>query len=474
MMPSEATSHDLDWTRLQGTVLEGGLQLESILTADENEASFKVRVLGDSAANAFAKLFAAGGDGAEEQAAVWQSARELKSRHLSAPLGAGQTTMEGAPLLYVVLRRPDETLDAAIRERPLSRQEAGEVLLAAVRGLDELHAHGLVHGCVSPEQIVAVGDSIQLATECVRRAGMEPAPQLPRARYKAPESGAANVTPEEDVWCLGATLLEILTQQACGEDCMEAAAKLPAPFDTIARRCLEADPVARIKLGQVEALFRGRSAPAPRMQPPVSAAAPVAPAVITPASVAPPAARFEGAPVEGERATADPQQAPLRAWWIYAAAGIAVVLLLIWLFRPRHTPAPSSSQTAARTSTAATPAPQSAWESKTLTPEDKTPARTQPPSAQPAPAARQTDLVNGPVWRLVLYTYARQADADNKARWVNTKYPELNAETFSPSGGSPYLVVAGGRMSREDAQKLRQKARSLGLPHDAYIQNYQR
>jgi hypothetical protein len=49
----------------------------------------------------------------------------------------------------------------------------------------------------------------------------------------------------------------------------------------------------------------------------------------------------------------------------------------------------------------------------------------------------------------------------------------LHAEAFSPSGnGGPYLVAAGGRMSREEAVQMRKRVISLGLPHDVYIQNF--
>ena len=81
--------------------------------------------------------------------------------------------------------------------------------------------------------------------------------------------------------------------------------------------------------------------------------------------------------------------------------------------------------------------------------------------------------MNGPVWRVVVYTYDGAADAENGARLVNQKHPDLKAEVFSPNGNSgPYLVVIGGQMNREDAIMLRQKARQLGLPHDTYAQNY--
>src|SRR5579875_2089993 len=463
IMPGEPTTTDLDWTRLQGTILEGGYQLETILAAEQAEATFKVRVLGDSAANALAKLFVAPAGEAQEQAATWERTRQLNNKHLATPLCAGLTRVDGTTLAYLVLQRPDETLDAAVRERALSTEEAGEVLLAMIRGLDELHSHELVHGSVAPERILALGDAIKLSTEAVRSVGAAPTLPLPALRYTAPESAGANITPAADVWCMGATLVEVLTQQRCGDNCVEQAAKLPQPFDNIARRCLDPDPEARIKIGQAEAVFRGRSAPPVEIRKPVSAGAAAA-------SVAA-AALPSRAPVVSR--PAHKVQAPnLRAWWIYAAAGIVVVLGLIWLLRPRHAPITPASQVAVQNPA---PAQGSAWESKTITPEDAKPvSHPQPTTAKPVPAAHSSDVLKGPVWRVVLYTYARQADADNKARSVNTKYPGLGAEAFSPSGGSPYLVVIGGQMSRDDAARLRQKIRSLGLPRDSYIQNYQR
>ncbi|MBV9761882.1 MAG: SPOR domain-containing protein [Acidobacteriaceae bacterium] len=465
MMPGELTTTDVDWTQLQGTVLEGGYQLETILAAEESEATFKARVLGDPGANAIARIFLARENEAEQQAQDWLQAKRLASRYLAAPLGAGQTRSDGATLAYVVLRRPDETLNEAVTERPLSKEEASEVLLALARGLEQLHSHGLAHGAVSPDRIVAVGEAIQLSTEGVRSAGRAPLAQLPRARYLAPESEAFNTTPEADLWCVGATLVEILTQQRCEEDCTEQAAKLPAPFGRIALKCLETDPAARPKAGQVEALLLDQ----PRSE--VKKAS-LAARSARPASVPAPA-NGTAAPPPPVIAMRPKQEPKLRAWWIYAAAGILVVLVLIWLLRPKQQPIATARPAASA------PRQGAAWESKTLSPDEAQPAAkpVTPSAVAGAPAAasatRAPEYVKGSVWRVVLYTYAKQTDADSKARWVNAKYQGLNAETFSPSGGSPYLVVAGGRMTREEAARLRQKARGMGLPRDSYIQNYQ-
>ncbi|MBV9267673.1 MAG: SPOR domain-containing protein [Acidobacteriaceae bacterium] len=76
------------------------------------------------------------------------------------------------------------------------------------------------------------------------------------------------------------------------------------------------------------------------------------------------------------------------------------------------------------------------------------------------------------IWRVVAYTYHREADARKKAELINSKHPELKAEAFSPGASKPYLVVLGGSMTRDEAAKMRQTARAKGMPWDTYIQNY--
>ncbi len=73
----------------------------------------------------------------------------------------------------------------------------------------------------------------------------------------------------------------------------------------------------------------------------------------------------------------------------------------------------------------------------------------------------------------MLFTYGHADDAERKASSVKEQHPELDPQVFSPKGHATlYLVTIGGRMSREDAARLRQKALGLGLPKDCYIQNY--
>ena len=464
---------DPNWPTLSGRILDGGYEIQELLEADGPHATFKIRVLGAHGINAYVDLFQVNATAAQEQMDAWSAAKELKHPNLNTPLSSGWTQLDGADLIYVVLNRADERLSSVLRERALNSKETGELLKSVVGGLQHLHGHGFVHGCVSPEQVLAMGESIKLSTVCIRRINSTPSLELTRAQYAAPEN-TVNVTPAADVWCLGATLFETLTQRMCGPSCLQDAAQLPTPFATLVGRCLDPDPQTRCKLVELVPLYSGRSAPRMQSQPTAQLQPPPVLAEVPLVSRSP-------APRVESRST------PARTW-IYAVIGLLVVLTLIWFARPKRTTV--KHEMASNTVTAPAPAAKgSAWETRTLTPADaatrkstahrpnpgETAASTAPAplreSALPAKDASHT--VNRPVWRVILYTYARQEDAEKMAQSVNAKHAGLNAEVFSPSGhGGPYLVTAGGRMTREDAVRLRQQVRGSGLPRDSYIQNY--
>ncbi len=343
------TANHPDWARLSGTILEGGYEVEELIEADDSRAKYGLRVLGDRSIDAFLNVFRADLPAAEEQIGIWQIARQLQHPNLSVPLTSGLLQTDGV-LVYVGSRKPSETLSEVLRERALKESEAGEILLSISGALEYLHARGLVQGCISPEEILAVGDSIELSTESIRRVGARPSYGVKRTRYRAPESGDENITPEADAWCLGATLFEALTQKDCAEGCREQSAQLPGRFGLIVERCLDPNPQTRCTLREAVALYR---------QVQVSAAPQVAqkatPAVARSPEISPVKVKLQR-PVSETRSGRT---------WVYAAVGLIVVLLLIWAARPKHT-APPSGIAATMPSKAASAGPGSAWETRTL------------------------------------------------------------------------------------------------------------
>ncbi|HEY7210020.1 MAG TPA: protein kinase [Bryobacteraceae bacterium] len=157
--------------------------------------------------------------------------------------------------------------------------------------------------------------------------------------------------------------------------------------------------------------------------------------------------------------------------WLYAIGAFAVIFLILWLIRSHARQTPAAGPVPAAEAPAAK---QPAWETKTLTPENKgaaAPARTTPPVSKPEPPVTAGGART--IWRVVLYTYRREQDAQNKAHELTSKRPDLQTEVFTPgAAGGPFLVVAGGRMTRDEAARMRLKAIQEGMPHDSYIQNY--
>jgi serine/threonine protein kinase len=496
MTPIQQRTNYPNLMSLEGTTLDDAYVLGQCLGADERTVIFKAQVKAGHPATAIIKIYRAEPSIADEQIALWEEVKKLQHPNLAAVLGSGRTKLHAEELIYVAVEPTDEMLDAVLRERPLEATEAGELVVSICRGLEHLHASGFVHGSLSPEEVLGMGDSIKLSTEGARKAQSASDIWLKDAKYRAPESPSGNITPEADVWCLGATLFEAITQKECGADCRNEAARLPVPFGSIVHRCLYINPEARSTLQEVVQLYEGRlrafSAAAG-----AGAGSGVRDLSDAPRSIPfPTRDRTEPAEVLSSDATRhlhsqDAGQLPRRIW-AYLAIALLVVLGLIWLARPKK-PAQSGSAASSATNTAA-PQPQSAASaqkpaapvSRQATP-PHVPAQV-PGASTPAAAVSsarphrdlsrqsttdQAHYLNGPIWRVVVYTYDGAADAEQRARLINEKHPDLKAEVFSPNGNSgPYLVVIGGQMDRENAIKLRQKARQLGLPHDTYAQNY--
>ncbi|MDQ2775564.1 MAG: hypothetical protein M3Y57_11710 [Acidobacteriota bacterium] len=509
-MPTETPTDTPNWTGLEGKVLEGGYEIEKCLSAGEKSASFKVRILGDRFTSAIAEV-SAPGTIAPEQIALWNEAVQLRHPNLSSPLTAGILEYANAALPYRVLVRPDETLGGVVKERALTSAEVREVLNIVVNALEYLHGSGFTHSEVSPAQVLAIGDSIKLSTGSIRR-------------INTPLEGEENPAPAGDVFRLGRTVFEVLTQKSCAEGCREAAAKLPAPFDWIVERALDPDAQTRCNLTDIRAILAGRqvrpavkteavkpmSTPvaAERSAAAVAAGAPIAASAVraTPASVARPVTPVETprsaqhSPAQrsaAQHSTDTPHLLPtdtphlLRRERLDARRGtspikksaylIGALLLavcVLWLARPKHSgPHPTVNSSAVKpvVPTPGKPvgAASSAWPTRAVGPQALTNSHTA--ARNSAKASVAAAATNGEVWRVISFTYDRESDAQKRVDWINGKYPSFHPEVFSPSGhGRPYLVVLGGRMTRDEANRLRQKARSSGLPHDSYIQNYSR
>jgi eukaryotic-like serine/threonine-protein kinase len=426
------------WNDLAGVSFAGHYTLEQCLSASDGDAWYATKV--DSGAPAAMRVIPEDG----ERLALWREAMAVDHPHLVRILDAGRTQAEGVPLVYAVCEFPDDFLAGVLQERPLSTTEAREVLRAVLGGLKYLHRRGLVHGAVDPSHIMAFGDRIKLQSDTW---------ELPAAGsrrrvgpYDAPECARGAIGPASDVWSLAVTLHEVLTQQRPNLEQDREFGYLAEPFATILRRSLVRAPDVRWTVEDVEAHLRagGESAgeakadQATASQPPPP---PAAQAAATRPQLPPPPPK--GQPVM--RAQAFPM------WWVPVVGLIAAIGLgSVFLRQPRaNQPAPG---VAARQPGGASP--------------HGKPAEA-PVTSPPAPVAPESR------WRVIAFTYALRAVAENKAKELNQKYPQFRVEVFMPaSEHGPFLISLGGRMTRDQALRLQQKAKAGGFPRDTFVRNF--
>jgi TonB family protein len=247
---------------------------------------------------------------AESQLAHWKRAAQLSHPHLLRVFECGRCRLGDFDLLYLVMEYAEENLAQFLPQRPLTPAEARDVLAPTLEGLAYLHAEGLIHGHLRPSNIMAIEDCLKLSadgiyvaaehTESTEASG-ENAPSAtlagprPSTPYDAPETAGGNISPAADIWSLGMTLAEMLTQRL---PVLEAHSlpsirpqdpqlpdTLPALFLDIAQHCLRRDPRQRWTVVEISA----------RLNPATSAASVAAPERTTAGETAPAGAAVQRA-----------------------------------------------------------------------------------------------------------------------------------------------------------------------------------
>ena len=418
------------WNDLEGVSL-GRYWLKQCLSETENDAWFLTRY--DATCDAAVRIKRADSDTAAEQLEMWRAAVAIDHPHIVRMLDAGRADAEGMDVIYAVCEYPDDFLSSALAERPLSIAEAGEVLDACLTALGFLHERGLVHGAVAAEHIMAFGDRIKLPSDTIRRGG----------------------NPAEDMWELGATLVEILTRNRPqpGADIPWA----PEPFGTIVQRTMGKNPAERWTVADIQAYLRPAPEPVPVpvvVEPePAVMAAPVAVEEPEPAREPEPVRRreFEPIPEPVRRHGYGMKWVPIAG--LVAAAGLGAFFL----------PKSKAPEVKPAVQTPAAPAP---------VPIQRNPAPTRVQAAAPVESAeRRRDPTA--IWRVVVFEYSKRGQAEHKAQTLNEKRPELHAEVFTPKGNrAPYLVALGGFMTYDEAERVKRQARAAGMPRDTFVRNY--
>jgi eukaryotic-like serine/threonine-protein kinase len=254
-----------DWV---GRVIDRRFSLLEWLGGSGTSSTFVTELDGPGSRRAAIKLFFAPAQ-AEERLSTWTATTSLSHVHLLRILHFGRAEVDGVPLVYVVTEMAEEVLSQIIPERPLTADEAREMIAPVLDALSYLHANGCVHGHLKPSNILVVENEVKLSADGVVIEG-KPGLELESSDvHNAPETAAELMAPSADVWSLGVTLVEALTQQSPLWDFASKTEpvvpdSLPKPFDEITRECLRVDPARRCTLSDIRVLLEGKSNPAPR------------------------------------------------------------------------------------------------------------------------------------------------------------------------------------------------------------------
>ena len=133
---------------------------------------------------------------------------------------------------------------------------------------------------------MATGDHLKLSSDAISRVGESQGGSRRAGAYDPPEAISGMLTPAADVWSLGMTLVEVLTQhlpewQPGTNREPVVPANLPAPFLEIARQCLRLEPQRRMSVADIAARLNARVAVAS-----ASVAGPVAGVSLSPVALA--------------------------------------------------------------------------------------------------------------------------------------------------------------------------------------------
>jgi hypothetical protein len=362
----------------------------------------------------------------------------------------------------------DANLGDVLRERPLTVTETTQVARSVHSALAALHASGLVHEHIEPVNVLAVGETVKLRSDCVREC-------IADIEFNTPEGCAA--LRRRDVHDFGLLLLQCLTL----EKRYNPGLNLPDIFRRLIPHMLDGSwsldqvgqllnpPAAAAK--PATAAASATSARTARPQPEIGRASKAA---------TPKQSEQVSLPLEASSAIASTVEPRLRyrrevleesgrsgfnlrPWLLGGVAALIVCVIVIWHFISAKSSAPILTTTSAQTMPvpAAIATRQPAHPSATHTAAAARPAV----SVAPVTAARAAG------WYVIAWTYNHQSQAQTKAERINARNRGFHAEVFSPRGGT-FLISLGGPMSEPQAKELQQRARRSGLPSDTYIRRY--
>ncbi len=252
------------WKQWEGQVVNGEFRLCQYLGGSDHSAVFLTEQGERELQKAAIKLIPADQENAELQLSRWRLATRLSHPHLIRLFQMGRCHLGNMGLLYIVMEYAEEDLSQILPQRPLTPAEAREMLEPVLDALEYVHGQGFVHGHMKPANIMAVDDQLKVSSDGLCQMGESRGGLGKPGPYDPPETTGAGISPAADVWSLGMTLVEALTQRLPvwevterGQPVLPEA--MPAPFLDLARHCLDRDPQRRWTVAEIAARLKQTS-----------------------------------------------------------------------------------------------------------------------------------------------------------------------------------------------------------------------
>ena len=245
------------WSRWEGQSVNGAFPLRRCLGSSDHSGVFLTEYAERNLPNVALKLVPAIPTLAESQLSHWGEAARLEHPHLVRILETGRCQLGGSHYLYVVMDYAEQNLAQLLLHRALSEAEVREMLPLTLEALAFLHSQNLVQGQLKPSNVLVVENRLALASDTIRPADEATASIGMLSIHNPPEAPDGSFSTAGDVWALGVTLCQALTQRTPLQsserrDLVVLPPDIPPAFNDVLRRCLGRNPGQRPSIGDLQ------------------------------------------------------------------------------------------------------------------------------------------------------------------------------------------------------------------------------
>ena len=259
------------WRKWESQTINGIFPLRRFLGRSNHSVVFLTESVAQRLPTAAIKLLPADAALAEGKLAQWRRAADLSHPNLLRIFDTGRCKLGGHPFLYLVMEYAEQTMAQMLPQRALTSEEVRALLNPTLDVLAFLHGRSMVHGQLKPPNFLVVDDQLKLASDTIRTPGAAATLITKPSVYDPPEVRNGVMSAAGDIWGLGVTVTEALTQvtpswSAEQPETVSLPVALPGAFAYTLRRCLSHNPANRPTIAELKAEF-GTVQPANRVAP---------------------------------------------------------------------------------------------------------------------------------------------------------------------------------------------------------------